>query len=353
MEDQKDLNALGQNDKKHTITPAEALAKMDELLGRKDEINERIRVIQLDFSAIAMKRSSLQRSIMGLKNRLLGIPENEKIYFAARQKLKDEILSQQQSMVQIDSDDKSLHEEMKQLQTVDLPECMVSICAKDVMEHKRQVIQASATVDNIQAAIDSKNMFLEQTRASVPKLSSRQDERHNLLADIALGNACEADIKKLDTTIAKEQKAVADAEKEITPLIENALSTVSGLHVKLDAAKKALSALESKSSEVKYRFFMGEAEKVGACYANAAIQLKELYFRLRGLDAILKEHDKVGLIDLSTSKSIQVPLFQFSGLSSTGESALIDGDNIRSDHVNELVKNEHSRLEDLLMSFSG
>lgn len=332
-------------------TPADTLSKMNELIGRKDEINERIQSIQSEFGSIFMKQSHLNSSIRELKNRLMGMPEKDAQYVTARQELDNKLQQQIQALAQTEDENKQLNEELNQLQLVELPACMVSIGAKDVIEHQHLVNQASGIVANIQAAIDSQNQFLEQTLAAIPKIADKQQERRNLLADIALGNACDADLKKLDAAIATEQKTVSDAKKEVAPLLDNARATVSGLGLKLETAKKTLNDLEAKSSEVEYRYFMGEAEKAGVQYVNAALQLKEQYFRLLGLNTILAKHDSRG-INIPAAKTIQIPTFrlpQFEGLVSVGASNLLDGDRIYSDHMIEAANTEKLRLVALLV----
>lgn len=345
----KDMSIRNETGKQPDNSPADVLAKMDELVERRSAINNRIAEIKSEYGSIYSNRQRFQTAIYNLTNRLGGMSENEKRFTVAREELTAELKQVREDTAQNEERCKALDEEIKQLETIELPACMIAICAEDVMEHHRQIKQALAVAEGIQELIDAQNQLIAKAKAANPNVANRQQERYNLLADIAMGNAGEKDLKDLDAVIAKEQREVSTAEKEAEPLIEKANATVSGLERKLATANKTLQALESKSSEVAHRYFMGEAEKVAVQYVNSALILKEQHQRLLGLDLILSKHGGRGIVRPG-ARPIQIPLFllpQFDGLDipNGGDGALLNGDRIYGDQINQAADTEEARLD--------
>lgn len=358
MSKRKDTNTPNQAGEQQGNTPADALTRMDELVKRREQINQRIAGIQSAYDETYADQQRLRTSMIDLKNHLLDIPvrgisKNDEQYYAEKKQVLDAKLQQaEQDFAQAEDERKKLDEELKQLQTIELPACMVAVCAEDVMEHQRQIKRATISVASIQAAIVSQNHLLAETRAAIPKASDRQQLRHNIMADIALGNASDDELKKLDAATAEDKKIVTAAENKAAPLIESAQATLSGLKHKLTAAHEALIALESKSSEVAHRYFMGEAGKAAAQYVNHAMHMKELYLRLIGLNWVTLQYDKRGFT-VPYAGEIKIPMFrlpQFDGLGnpSRGDWMLLDGEKIINDQVAQAAKAEQARFDAIL-----
>ena len=345
MSKNKDTNTHNQTGAQPSNSPSDVLARMDELIERRSAINNRIAKIKSEYGSINSKRQQLQTTRFDLQNRLRGLPEKDELYASLTARLE---------LVELDgvrNEDhhKKLDEEITRLETIELPACTIAVCAEDVAEHHQQIKQALAVGQGIRALIDAQNQLISKTQAAIPTAANRRQERYNLLADIAMGNAGEKDLKDLDAVIAKEQKEVSIAEKETEPLIEKANATVSGLQHKLAAANEALQALESKSSEVELRYFMGEAEKAAVLYVNHAMCIKELYLRLKALNLVTLPYDQRGFI-IDFAGEIKIPLFklpQFDGFGNfrMGDYLLLDGQKISSDQVAQAAKAEQSRLD--------
>ena len=348
MSKNQDTNTPGQVGKQPGTTSTDALDRMDELIKRRDEIDERIADIKSEYGVVISKQHRLQTAIFGLNDRLRGMPENDQRYAATRQEIAAELEQVRMDFAQNEDHQKKLDVEIKQLQTIDLPACVVAVYAEDVMAHQQRVEQAALVVNNIQVAIDSQNQSIAEAKAKIPQRTNRQQERHNLLAEIALGNASDGDLKKMDAAIEKEQKTVTDAENGVAPLIEQGQATVSGLARKLAASKEVLQALEFKSDEVAFRYFMGEAEKAAVEYVNHAMRLKELHIRLTGLDVFIQKHDLHGIVQRG-AKQLHIPMFrlpQFEGLGDPGTVSLIDGYKMMTDHpAEQAAEIEKHRLD--------
>ena len=347
-----------QNQEASLNAGSDALSKMDELIKRRGEINQCIGDITKEIEDHFKKQNTLKSSMAGLKNDLLeipvkGIPERDQQYYAdKKQGLNDKLLQKEQEFEQAEVGYKKLNEKLIQLQTIELPACMVAICAEGVMEHQQRVKQATIAVNNIKAVIDSQNQFISKTRAAIPQMRNRQQERGNLLAEIALGNGVDDDLKNLDAAIAIDQESVNKATKDAGLLIENALATVSSLECKLDEAQAELNVLESITNEVNHRYFLGEAEKVATQYVNHALHLKELHQRLMGLNFVMYQYDQRGFV-VPGAGEIKIPMYrlpQFEGFGNPGigDWMMFDGERVANDQVTRAANAEKSRFDAIL-----
>lgn len=332
--------------------PAEGLTQMDVLVKRRGEINRRIEEISNAISLNMAKQSELQTAIRDLQNNLQRIPQKNPAYADKRQRMGADLQQARQDFSQAEDGYKQLEEELRQLQIVELPSCMVALRAEDVAEHQLNIKLANSHISSIQAAIDSQNQFIANTRAAIPKEVDRQQERHNIMADIALGTASDSDLKALDSVISKDKEKVSATENKAAPLIANAQAALSGLKRKLAAAQDELKLLESKSSEVAHRYFMGEAEKAAAQYVNNALHMKELYLRLIGLNRVILQYDKRGFT-LPSAGEIKIPMFhlpQFEGLfdPKKGDWMLLDGARITNARVIQAAEAEKIQFDNIL-----
>jgi len=154
MSKNQDTNTPGQVGKQPGTTSTDALDRMDELIKRRDEIDERIADIKSEYGVVISKQHRLQTAIFGLNDRLRGMPENDQRYAATRQEIAAELEQVRMDFAQNEDHQKKLDVEIKQLQTIDLPACVVAVYAEDVMAHQQRVEQAALVVNNIQVAID-------------------------------------------------------------------------------------------------------------------------------------------------------------------------------------------------------
>lgn len=327
---------------------------MDDRLKRKGEIEARIGQINVEKNAISMKKSILEnKTIRDLRNRLNGMPESDPRYAGSRKELSHDLEQARADFKEAHTKAETLEKELTELVTLELPACNVDICAEDVLEHLRQIEQAQKEVKNLQTVIEVLNRSIAEATAAIPQPINRPHKRQDLMADIVLGNATEADLTALDDEIAKEQKAFQDATKISAPKVQEAQTALPGLGRKLATAQAALQALETKTNEVSYRFFVGEAERAGAQFVNHALRMKELYTRLMGLDLILKGHDGEGIV-VHGPKRLYIPVFrlpQFEGLespSSVRGTFFHADDDFFGEQITQSAENEKTRVYALL-----
>lgn len=345
------MKPISKNQDASINASTDALSRMDELVNRRGEINQRVADKTSAIGALINKRNNLRFVIRDLQDKLQTAPK-ESYFDEKRQSWTAELMQAEQDYEQAEIDCKNLNEEIYRLQTIDLPACMVSISAESVVEHYRRIEQAKTAVASIQAVIDTQNQFVAETIAAIPKAVDRQQKRHSIMADIALGNATEGDLKELDALIEQDKEIVTSAQNNADPLIANARATLSGLNHKLVEAKNALTELESKSAEVSQRYFLGEAEEAAVQYVYHALHLKELHLRLLGLNWVSLQYDKRGFI-IPGAGEINIPMFmltQFEGLGRPDihDWTLLNGAKITNDQVVRAAKAELLQFDSIL-----
>lgn len=339
---------------KQNTNQKDALSNMDQLVKRKGEINARIGAINKEFGEIFMSQSRLNIAIREAHDHLRGCPENDQRYAEKIQTLKAQLQKLSQDMRRSEERHKALNDELVQLQSIELPSCMANLSAEDVLEHHRRIGAATAEVGRIQSAINVQHQLIADAHTNLPNAVDRQDERHNLMAEIALGKASKDALEKLDAEIASDKKSISDAEKTVAPQIADAQATVAGLERKLATAQDALNTLESKTEEVTHRYYVGEAQKAAAQYVNHATELKRLHFLLLGLNSIISSHDGIGIVRHGI-KPIHLPMFrlpQFDGVGcwpSNNQGMILDGDFIGyGDEIQDVANNERAKLDAIL-----
>ena len=100
--------------------------------------------------------------------------------------------------------------------------------------------------DAIQRLADAQQELINQANATLPAVPDRQPERQALLADIAMGNATEADLEALDRRIREASGNAEQGKATASPIIDRAAQTLAGLRGKLATAEADLQALKDK-----------------------------------------------------------------------------------------------------------
>jgi predicted nucleic acid-binding Zn-ribbon protein len=328
---------------------AEVLSRTDAMLKRKGEIELRLNEITTEISNVFVEQGRLNSIIMKSNNALGGMRADR--YTAQREMTSGDLQQARRNLEKANAKGEALKNERMALMA-ELPDCTFSISAEDALEHQRQIEQAETEVKNLQSAIRERNQVIAEANATLLPPIDRGHEYQDLVADVALGRATDAELKTLRDKIAGEQKEIQEASKKAAPLIEKAQAALPGLERKLASARSELQALKAKSEEVLYRLYVGEAERAAVQFVNHALRLKELYIRLGGLNLIIAGHDGVGIMDGGT-RPLCIPVFrlpQFEGL----ENPLISrgtffyaATDVVLDQIAEAAEDEKSRVASL------
>ncbi|OIR16796.1 hypothetical protein GALL_26160 [mine drainage metagenome] len=185
-----------------------------------------------------------------------------------------------------------------------------------VLEHQQRITDTRQAIDTLSHAIKAQDEEIKKATASVPHFFDRTSQRENLMAEIALGEASEKDLLKLDERIAKDKAAFEDAKNAVTPALEKAKAIRSGLERKLKEAEGVLQQLESNSRKIVQSFLIRESEMTALEYIAHAQAIKMNNLRLRALDKLIVAQGGRSIGSYSNDR-LYIPVFslpQFDGL---------------------------------------
>ncbi len=220
--------------------------------------------------------------------------------------------------------------------------------------HKKLIDAAKSEITHIQSALIERQECLVQAQKSIPVTPDRQQERSDIMADIALGKAKATALQAIDERIANETAVTQAAKEKVARVIADNQATLDGLSNKLAIAQASLNEIESKTDDVAHRYFMGMAEIAAAQYVNHALAIKELYIKLFGLNFSIKKHGGKGVARPGVH-NIQIPKFylpQFDGVESFPSyepNMVLNGDFfMHGDHFRQASNKEEARFDSLL-----
>ncbi len=164
--------------------------------------------------------------------------------------------------------------------------------------------------DQLKQLIQGKNNEIAEAGTNIPDISHLSIEREDMLADIALGKANTGDLAALDEKIGgirNEHQAIAASAKESILAAEQ---VIAGLQRRIAPIESELQAVAATENSLLSKVVIEYAESLGAEYAEAALRLKELFFRLMAMDGIIRDAGirKMG-ISAHTAAAMCIPTF--------------------------------------------
>ncbi len=169
--------------------------------------------------------------------------------------------------------------------------------------------EMSGKIDSLRRAISDQEEIKAKARSAVPSMQSLNNERENLLARIALGEATQKDLDSFDKKYAKELTANREASQLSESIISSADQTIAGLRRCLNNAELELTTLTDQKDSARLDFLRSEAEKVGAEYLELAYALTEKYKRIVGLDCLMRKFRENPNIRTVNSGIFKIPMF--------------------------------------------
>ena len=171
------------------------------------------------------------------------------------------------------------------------------ITLADLAEFQQALDHAERQRAAIQSLADAQQAVIDQAQTTLPAVPDLQPERQALLADIAMGNATEADLKALDRRIREASGNAEQGKATASPIIDRAAQTLAGLRGKLATAEADLQALNEKRRDLLLGYLQTEAEAEGKKYAElglAAFASLKRILSLNTLGASLAGRDFAG-----------------------------------------------------------
>ncbi|HNX77562.1 MAG TPA: hypothetical protein PKM56_17920 [Candidatus Rifleibacterium sp.] len=167
----------------------------------------------------------------------------------------------------------------------------------------------SEKINSLQKAISDQEEIKAKARSAVPSMQSLNNERENLLAKIALGEASQKDLDSFDKKYAKELTATREARQLSESIISSADQTIAGLRRCLNNAELELTTLTDQKDSARLDFLRSEVEKVGAEYLDLAYALTEKYKRIVGIEVLMRKFTANPGIRTANGDIFKIPMF--------------------------------------------
>lgn len=260
---------------------------------RKTEILERIKKISMDLSILSGRKSPLAYDLQQTKNGIRGFTDERLERFPHERKTKDD-LERKAGQMKDDLDKitqqmEDLEAERTRLKDIDLPGCIQKTSIAEVLAHQDVLKALRADAKRLEDAIDAQNKVIVEAKASIAPVQDVSARRAEILADIAIGEASQRDLEKLDAVTDGERKAQEARRAKAEPIINQATQTIAGLEAKLAEQERKISWKERDNPLILEQLLMSEISQTGALYVSHALALKETFSKLVALDTLLKE----------------------------------------------------------------
>jgi len=284
---------------KKTLTPDATCDDLHARIEQRNEILSQIQTARTELEVLSDQESSIRNQLnevhaevrgiesdiefkqSGHKDANLGaLPGRLERFQAQRDELQhrhQEVLQRkEQAMVKI-----------QHLEYVALPACMQATSVAEVLAHQDAIAASGDEERRLMAVIDTQRRIIDETRASLIEPPSRDGERAELLAEIALGHKRQDDLEALETQVIERRQDFENACAEASPIIQRAQQTIDGLQHKVAGVKEHLAQLRAKTPEVLRQYMVGEAERVAAEYAEHAKAVKNGFLAMYGIEQLL------------------------------------------------------------------
>jgi len=287
-----------QNNSKDVSAPGlkkfrENLQKKEVLLQRIEQINAESKTIFVDLikkrEEIKNTRDAFENYLSQLKQ-IHNINESKKLeekdIDEAEQKevaeYKEQLISLNNDLSGIESAQEKLENKKNTLQS-QIAYFQSEMEPSDVLAFQDEVTQSRKKLGDIMALIRDKETLLAEASATPPILEKLQEEREDILAEMAAGKMMENAFNEVTRKIEEESLNLSTREKMVPELKQ----TLSGLNRKLEVANKEVADLEGQKREVLRQFLRCEAERIAKEYGVLALSLVDKYHSLVALDEFL------------------------------------------------------------------
>lgn len=258
---------------------------------RKQEILERIKSIALELSNVSRQRNHAEYQLREAKNAIAGYSDErlEKYPHDRARKAEQEsaAASMKDEMEKLTQQQQALTEERQRLEEVDLPQCLQETGIAEVLAHQDRMKALRADAKRLEEAIAAQRQAISEAEACILQVQDRSARRAELLADIAIGEAKQADLDKLDNQTQKERQAHEESRAKATPIISQATQTIAGLEAKQADLSRKIAWLERDNPLVLEQYLMCEIGRASALYVTQALALKESFLKLAALEHLL------------------------------------------------------------------
>lgn len=164
-----------------------------------------------------------------------------------------------------------------------------------LLSHQEKHDLAERRLAELDCAIATSESELADAGANTPNVDNLLERRADLLADLAIGAASQADIDAIDAQISTETKGMAAAVKSAGQRVANAKQALQGLTRKREQTAQELQDLNAATPDTVLDAMLGEMELVCAEYVEAAFALRTQFLRLTVLERMSKRFQRPGM----------------------------------------------------------
>lgn len=164
-----------------------------------------------------------------------------------------------------------------------------------LLSHQGKHDLAERRLAELDGAIAANESELADAGANVPNVDHLLERRADLLADLAIRAALQADIDAIDIQISTETKAMSAAVKSAGQRVANAEQALQGLRRKREQTAQELQELNAATPDAVLDALRNEMELVCDEYVVAAFALRAQFLRLTALERMSKRFQRPGM----------------------------------------------------------
>lgn len=255
---------------------------------KKMDTLERIHHIEMQLENLSGRQGQIERDMRDARNAASGFalsPRPDDVLAKSEAEAKAEKLKGDLAGItgQVDQ----LNADRRHLKSIELPACVEETSLEEVIDHQERIKAVQSEAKRLEDAIAQQSEIIEKALAGIEQVTDRSEQRAAILADLAIGNADQADLNALDRLTNNEQKAHQVSSAKAEPIINQAKQTIAGLEAKLADLVNMQAILERKNPLILEQLLMTEIKRVSTRYLANALAVNEDFMKLAGLEDLL------------------------------------------------------------------
>lgn len=181
----------------------------------------------------------------------------------------------------------AITDELEQM-TTDMDNCGKGASVDELRAHLKSVAEAKTEVERIEAIkAEQEGILASLDDARDEQIEALQEQRSQVLADIALGNATKAALEEVDNKLTSLLQDNGGTHYQAIEAQRAAYQTIFGLRSRLEQARSHYTRLSGYTNELLSQALRSEAERVGKIYFAHAKETIDAFQELVAIDRIL------------------------------------------------------------------
>lgn len=181
-----------------------------------------------------------------------------------------------------------------------------------VLETQQSITKAHSAIEKLESAISECEAQISKQQAGLLDVEKLVNQRCDFLADMAIGQNRNKEIKKLDAEI-------AELSAQRNSAVPDLAQTVEGLKRRISTWREELVQLNKRKEQLIRQLLLSMAQTVGVEYFEAATALTDRYKRLVALNDLLRVDGSIGPL-LAGRDGLYIPRFNLESMPDRGPS---------------------------------